>query len=321
MQRKSRGGIILLVVVILALGCGACFAMGTLALMAWRGTGESVGRLMSGAVAIIEVKGVIVSGSGGNTLGAQGRAYAQDVINDLGKALANPDVKAIVLEVDSPGGSVVASADIHRALQASPKPIVTSMGEVAASGGYYIACATRHIVVRRDTLTGSIGVIWQFSNAEKLLKTLGVEFQIIKSGKHKDQGGLYRALTIEEVAMYQAIVDEAYSDFVGVVARGRNMTEERVRALADGRVFSGRQAIGLGLADSEGDLDKAIEVAAELGGIRGKPRIVRFPKPVNLLQALMGLAARANHPPELILLEELLGMGSLSRLQYLYVAP
>lgn len=321
MQRKSHGGVILLVLVILVLGCGACFAIGTLALVAWRGMGENVGRLMGGAVAVIEVKGVIVSGSGGNSLGAQGRTYAQDVIKDLDKALANPDVKAIVLEVDSPGGSVVASADIYHALQASPKPVVTSMGEVAASGGYYIACATRHIVVRRDTITGSIGVIWQFSNAERLLKALGVEFQIIKSGKHKDEGGLHRPLTAEEMAMYQAIVDEAYGDFVGVVARGRNMAEERVRALADGRIFSGRQALSLGLADSEGNLDKAIEIAAELGGIQGKPRIVRFPKPVNPLQALTGLAARVNRPPELTLLEELLGMGGVPKLQYLYVAP
>ncbi len=317
MKRKSQGWIVALIVVaVLVVGCGACGVLGTAAALAWRGTGRP-GPMLGGAVAVVEVEGAIVSGSGN----AQGRAYAKQVIEDLEKALANPAVKAIVLEVNSPGGSVVASVDIYHALKASTKPIVTSMGEVAASGGYYIACATRHIVVRRDTLTGSIGVIWQFSNAEKLLKTLGVEFQVIKSGKHKDQGGLYRALTAEEVAMYQAIVDEAYGDFVSVVAEGRNMPEERVRALADGRVYSGRQALSLGLADSEGDLDKAIEIAAQLGGIEGEPRIIRFPKPVNPLQALIGLASRLYRPMELALLDELLGMGSASGLQYLYVAP
>jgi protease IV len=273
------------------------------------------------AVAVIPVKGVITSGSASAGFSTSGTAYSERVIDDLKKAEADPTVRAIVLDVDSPGGSVVASADIHRALRECPKPVVTSMGETAASGGYYIACATQYILARPSTLTGSIGVIWEFTNAATLLEKLGVQVQVIKSGSHKDEGGLYRALTADEVAVFQALVNESYEEFLQVVADGRKLPVDQVRALADGRVYSGHQALGLKLIDAEGNLDDAIQVAARRGGIRGEPRIVRYEASPSFWQILSGFTAPAQRPAELQLLEAFLGKDGAPKLEYRYLGP
>jgi protease IV len=320
MRGTSRTWLIIIVGVILVLGCACCSLVVMFAVLAPSLQGTS-GLNLGGAVAVIDVKGVIVGGKSSDGFGTSGQCYSADVIRDIQAASKDASVKAIVLDIDSPGGSVVASVDIYRALMDCKKPIVTSMGAVAASGGYYVACPSRQILVRPATITGSIGVISEFINAQKLIEKLGVEMQIVKSGKHKDEGGWHRPLNEEELAMYQALIDEAYNDFVGVVALGRNLPEEKVRALADGRIYSGRQAISLGLADAEGDLEQAIKVAGELGGIKGEPRVVHYARPVSFLGTLGGMMQRINRPVELTLLSELLGAAQTPTLQYLYTAP
>jgi len=318
---KNKGWICgLVLVVVLALSCGSCVTLGFLT-----GTGLTAAGRLAGAqgdaVAIVEVKGAIMSGKPPLGLAESGIAYSEKVVQDLVAASADPQVAAIVLDVDSPGGTVVASADIYRALKECPKPIVTSMGETAASGGYYVACGTQYIVARPATLTGSIGVRWDFINVQRLMRKLGVEVQSIKSGEHKDQGGWHRPLTEEEIAMLEPMIDETWLDFVLVVAQSRNLPEEQVRALADGRVFTGRQALSWGLVDAEGGQKEAIQIAAQMGGIEGEPRIVRFERPPGLLDILKGFLSRVKRPTELLLLEELLGRGQVPRLQYLYTGP
>jgi len=315
MKKKQSGWWIALAIVLVLMMCSCgCLVVALLA-VSYAPHMRSAGD----AVAIVEVKGTIMSGEAPGGFGETGIAYSGKVIADLKKAEDDPSVAAIVLDVDSPGGGVTASADIHRALTECYKPIVTSMGDVAASGGYYIACGTGYVMARPSTITASISVISQYTNAQELLKKLGIEIQTIKTGKYKDQGSLARPLTEEEIAMQQEMLDEAYDEFVRVIVEGREMSEKEVRAVADGRVVSGRQALELGLVDELGNLDDAIAVAAEAGGIEGEPRIVRYEQPVpSFLEILMGSLSRAQQPRELILLEELLGMGQTPKLQYLY---
>ena len=311
---------VLILLVVLAFGCCSCATLVFLAAKARdAAAGLAVGPL--DAVAIVEVKGVITCGKAPYGLAETGMAYSERVIQDLETASADPRVAAIVLDVDSPGGTVVASVDIYRALKECPKPIVTSMGEVAASGGYYIACGTQYIIARPATLTGSIGVRWEFVNAQKLMQELGIEVQTIKSGKHKDQGGWHRPLSEEEIAMLQPMIEETWSEFVRVVAQNRDLPEEAVRALADGRILTGRQALGAGLVDAEGNRDDAIRIAAQIGDIEGEPRIVRFEREPRLFELFWGFLARARRPAELLLMEELLGRGQMPRLQYLSTGP
>jgi len=318
---KNKGLVCgLVLIVVLAIVCYGCMTLGFLAAKRLN-IAQEVAYRSADAVAIVEVKGLITSGNPPRGLAQSGVAYSERVIQDLKAATADPHVAAIVLDVDSPGGTVVASADIYKALKDCPKPIVTSMGEVAASGGYYIACGTQFIVARPATLTGSIGVRWDFINAQGLMRKLGVEVQSIKSGKHKDQGGWHRPLTDQEIAMLQPIIEEAWIDFVRVVAQNRDLPEERVRALADGRVFTGHQALSAGLVDAEGDRNQAIQIAAQMGEIRAEPRIVRFERPPRLLDLIWGFFSQVKQPTELILLEEFLGQGQVPKLQYFYAGP
>jgi protease-4 len=226
-------------------------------------------------VAIIDINGIIVGGSAG-AFDVGSVAAADDIIPLIRQAAKDADVKAIVLRVDSPGGSVVPTDEIYHALKGCGKPIVVSMGELAASGGYYVSMAGRHLFANANTLTGSIGVISEFPEASQLLKNLGITVEVIKSGKAKDLGSMYRPMTPEEQELWQGLVDETYEAFIRVVAEGRNMPVEKVRELADGRVFTGRQALALGLIDSLGYEEDAIAKAAELGGITATPRVIRL---------------------------------------------
>jgi protease-4 len=315
MKTKSRTWAILAICVVAMMTCGGLALLGLVgsAVGLWSGATQ-----MANAVAVIEVKGLIVYGSAPVALGDSGALYSEDMIAQIEQASADPTVGAIVLDINSPGGSVVASADIHHALKASPKPIVASLGEIAASGGYYIACASQYSFARPATMTGSIGVISRFTNIEELASTLGIEEQAIKTGPFKDQGGLFRPLSQEEIALWQAMLDEAYNDFVLVVAEGREMGERQVRRLADGRVLSGRQAVSLGLVDAEGNLDDAIQVAAKMAGIEGEPRIVRYKRAGSYLSLLNQLLTDRAPSAELALLEEIVGTPDAPSLQYLY---
>ncbi len=215
-------------------------------------------------VALVRVEGVILD--------------AQQTVGDLKKYAESPTVKAIVLRIDSPGGGVVPSQEIYDAVKRirskNNKAVVASMGTVAASGGYYIAAATDKIMANPGTLTGSIGVIMELANFEGLLKKIGVESVVVKSGEHKDIGSPFRKMKEDDRLILQAVMDDVHSQFIEAVAEGRSLDVREVRTLADGRVFTGRQAKAAKLVDELGDLEDAVKLAAEMGGIEGEPKVV-----------------------------------------------
>jgi len=199
-----------------------------------------------------------------------------ELIRDIDALGERKDIKAVVLRIDSPGGAVAPSQELYSAIKRldRKKPVVASLGSVAASGGYYAAAASRKIVANPGSITGSIGVIVQFVSAEELLKKLGLKGYVIKSGKFKDSGSPLRKMNLEEKAVLQSLVNDVNSQFINAVAEGRGKTAREVRKLADGRIFTGSQAKKLGLVDKLGDLTSAITLSARLGGIKGKPYVI-----------------------------------------------
>lgn len=189
-------------------------------------------------------------------------------------------IKAIILRIDSPGGGVGPSQEIYSETRrtARTKKVVASLGSVAASGGYYVASAADSIVANPGTLTGSIGVLMEFVRVEELLKKIGVEMQVIKSGEFKDIGSPNRKMTHKEKEMLLTLLEDIRNQFVTAVSQGRNMPKEAVLALADGRIFSGRQAKDLGLVDSLGNFRDAVSVAKRLAHIKGEVKLVYPPK-------------------------------------------
>lgn len=215
-------------------------------------------------IALVRVEGVILD--------------SQSTVTELKRFGENPSIKAIVLRIDSPGGGVVPSQEIYDAVQRvrnkNSKAVIASMGTVAASGGYYIASATDRIIANPGTLTGSIGVIMETANVEGLLKKIGVEGIVVKSGKFKDVGSPLRRMSDEERALLQSVMDDVHKQFIEAVASGRAMEPAAIQALADGRVFTGRQAKEAKLVDELGNLEDAIQLAADLAGIEGEPKVV-----------------------------------------------
>lgn len=269
------------------LACGAfgyAFAVGSTQPSAgWGGIG--------GAVGVVRVEGMIVSGRSLSV--SMSVAPSELVIDQIRRAQDDPTIRAVVLRIDSPGGDAVASDEIYHALRQLDKPVVVSMGSLAASGGYYIAAAADYIYAAPTTLTASIGVISEFVIAEDLLDKLGVQVVVVESGEVKDFGGFYRQMTEEERAYWQGIINETHDRFVQVVVEGRGLDEETVRAIADGRVVTGQQAVELGLVDAIGYFDDAVAKAAELGGISGEPRVVELAPQGGLLNLLYGYQAHA----------------------------
>jgi len=213
-------------------------------------------------IAIIEVRGVILD--------------PQPVVEKLVKLRKNEKVKAIVLRIDSPGGGVGPAQEIFAEVKKAQKEkkVLVSMGSVAASGGYYIACAADKILANPGSITGSIGVIVESLNVEELLRKLGLRSMVVKSGKHKDLGSPLRPMTEEERKLLQGVLDSVHEQFIRAVAEGRKLPVEKVRELADGRIFSGEQARELGLVDELGNLEDTLAMAATLAGIRGEPEIM-----------------------------------------------
>jgi protease IV len=291
---------------------GSCFlSVASLGLLAEGGEPVAAGP----AVAVIRLNGVISSGSADSFSSA---GITPDFVeNQLAQAASNPDVKAVVLHINSPGGSVVASNQIYHMLKDFEKPIVVWMDETAASGGYYIACGTDYVIAHPDTLTGSIGVISQFINAEDLLEEIGVDVVVITTGPRKDTGSLFRDMTEEELAYWQTIIDEVYEEFVDIVAEERGLPEETVRELADGSVYTGRQALEAGLVDAVGLPQDAIAKAAELGSIKGEPRVIEIEAVPSFLEALYTYQARPTTPT----LEELLDWATTPSLEFRFAGP
>jgi protease-4 len=217
-------------------------------------------------IGVIAIEGVISSD------------LAEGTVQQLTKYKDDQAIKAVVLRIDSPGGGVASSQEIYEEVKrtrASGKLVVASLGSVAASGGYYIACVADRIFANAGTITGSIGVIVQLASAEELLRKVGVESTIITSGPFKDSGNPTRALRPEERQIFQALVDDVYQQFVEAVASGRSLALDQVRQAADGRIYTGRQAKDLRLVDELGSFQDAVAYAAATSGISGKPKLVQ----------------------------------------------
>ena len=239
-------------------------------------------RLGGSKVALITVEGVILD--------------SKEVIEQIEKYRTNPSVKAIVLRINSPGGGVAPSQEIYEEIlktrQVNKKPIVVSVGSLAASGGYYIASAADLIVANPGSITGSIGVLLQIPNIAGLLQKIGVKSVVVKSGQHKDLASPTREMTDAERQILQGMLDDVHNQFIDVVAKSRQIDRKKVEAIADGRIFSGREAQSLGLVDQLGNLQDAIERAGTLAGILGKPTVIQEQKRRSfLLDLLRGMSS------------------------------
>jgi protease-4 len=220
-------------------------------------------------IALVKIEGLLIN--------------AESVVEELTDYTEDSSIKAIVLRIDSPGGGVVVSQEIYNAVKNARKEgktVIASMGTVAASGGYYIAAAADRIVANPGTLTGSIGVKMEFANIERLLEKIGVRGVVVKAGEYKDVGSPFREMSEQEKKLLQDVIDDVHSQFITAVAEGRHMQEADVRVIADGRIFTGRQALDLKLVDQLGDLADSIKIAGELVGIKGKPRVIEKTKKI-----------------------------------------
>lgn len=238
--------------------------------------------LAGGQVAVLPIQGVITS--------------ERSILRHFDEFRRRGSVEAFVLEIRSPGGTVGASQAIYRALrhlrkEGDERPIVAWMGDVAASGGYYVSLAADTIYALPGTLTGSIGVIMEFPNAQELLRKVGIGWEVVKSGEYKDLGSFTRPLSESERAILQGVVQDVWGQFVDEVAERRSLERDAVVALADGRIFSGEQALEHGLIDRIGTLDEAIAAAGRMANLGDRPRTVR-PRParLRLIDLLLGVS-------------------------------
>lgn len=235
------------------------------------GSADSSGFALGDSIAVIHIEDTIQGGRVGS-------GSPEYVLDQLDQALADDSVKAILLRIDSPGGTVAASQEITLAVRraAEEKPVVTSVGDVCASGAYMVASQSDEIMASPGSTVGSIGVIMEVANVEELLNKIGVNFTTLTYGEYKDAGSMYRSLTETETAMLNAELTTIADQFIADVAEGRGMSEDEVRELATGWAWVGSEALDLGLIDSLGNYNDAVDRAAELGGIEGEPNIVSY---------------------------------------------
>jgi protease-4 len=237
--------------------------------------GEGGPALFGPRVAIVELEGVILE--------------VDDIVRELKSHRENPTVRAVVMRINSPGGVVAPTQELYDAVQRlrqAGKPVVASLGSVAASGGYYVAVACDQIYANPGTLTGSIGVIMQLANLEQLMKKVGVDYVVVKAGQFKDIGNIARAMTPDERRVMQALLDDVHGQFIGAVATGRKLSREEVVRFADGRVFSGVQAKDLHMIDALGGLEDAVLAAAKLAGIPSPPNVIQPRRRFSLVDLL-----------------------------------
>lgn len=229
-----------------------------------------------GKVALVRIEGPIIE--------------AKSIIEEIHGYAKDDSVKAIVLRVDSPGGAVVPSQEIYSEVKktVAQKKVIVSMGSVAASGGYYISAPASRIIANPGTITGSIGVIMELPNVKGLMDKLGVKADVVKSGKYKDIASPFRGIGKEELEILQGVMDDVHSQFIFAVSEGRKLPVDEVRKIADGRIFSGRQAIKAGLVDELGDLDYAVKTAARVAGIKGEPEVITRKEKSRFLDLLNG---------------------------------
>lgn len=215
---------------------------------------------------------------------------SKETIDEIKGYVKDMSVKAIVLRIDTPGGGVVPSQEIYEEVKraASRKKVVVSMGSVAASGGYYISAPASRIIANPGTITGSIGVIMEVPNIKGLMDKIGVKTEVVKSGKHKDIASVFRGIGSEERDILQRVMDDVHEQFIKAVSESRGMSVNDVKKIADGRIFSGSQALKAGLVDELGDLEYAISAAAKMVGIKGEPEIVTKKESFSVLDLLKG---------------------------------
>jgi len=251
-------------------------------------------------IALVHVNGMLMDSS--------------EIVRQLSKYRRNPKIKAIIIRIDSPGGAVGPAQEIHDEIykiKDSKKLVYASLGSVAASGGYYIACATDYVLANPGTLTGSIGAIMAFNNVEELAKKIGVRPAVIKSGAFKDSGSPLRSMQPEERKLLQNVVDDVHQQFVQAVSLGRNLPEEKVKLFADGRVMTGKQALEFKLIDEFGGLEKTKEILGKKIGIVGHPSVLEEKEDVPFMDWLMQSVVSKNLTQSLL-------PASGPRLQYLW---
>ena len=254
----------------------------------------------SGEIAIVNIHGMLMD--------------SRDIVQQLSDYRHNPQVRGVILRIDSPGGAVAPAQEIYSEilkLRANNKTVYASMGTVAASGGYYIACAADYVLANPGTLTGSISAVMALNNIEELTKKVGVKPNIIKSGKFKDLGSPLRAMTPEEQILLQNVVNDVHEQFVDAIAKGRGLPLSEVRRVADGRIMTGQQALKLNLIDEVGGLEKTIDLLAKKIGITGKPKVIEQKEKIPFLGWL--LQGKFSNR-----LAETLIPSSQPRLQYLW---
>jgi len=254
----------------------------------------------SGEIALVRIQGMLMD--------------SQNIVRQLSDYRHNPGVRGILLRIDSPGGAVAPAQEIYSEimkLRADHKTVYASMGTVAASGGYYIACAADYVLANPGTLTGSIAAVMVFSNIEELTNKIGVKPVIIKSGKYKDVGSPLRAMNPEERKLLQNVVDDVHQQFVQAVAKGRGLSVSEVKEIADGRIMTGQQALKLKLIDEIGGLEKTLELLAKKIGVEGRPRVIEEKEKTPFFDWLLQSSLSSR-------LIETLMPASLPRLQYIW---
>lgn len=275
------------IVLVLILATFACCGLSFASLGSQSGLGGKVA--LGESIAVIHIDGVIA----GTGSAVNGVITPEDILYQLDQALSDDNVKAILLRIDSPGGTVAASQEIAMevAYAAEEKPVIASVGDVGASGAYMVASQCDEIIALPTSAVGSIGVITEIPNVAGLLDKLGVQFTVLTAGKYKDAGSPYRSLTPTETTLIQQEVDNAYEEFITIVAEGRDLPEEKVREMATGWAYSAREGEKLGLVDTLGTYNDAVDRAAELGGIDGDPGIVTYDTTGygDLLSTLLGV--------------------------------
>ena len=280
------------------------FSAGLLAVMVLLAVGSALlpdrWKSPSGEIALVRIQGMLMD--------------SQNIVRQLSNYRHNPNVRGIVLRIDSPGGAVAPAQEIYNEimkLKADHKTVYASMGTVAASGGYYIACAANYVLANPGTLTGSIAAVMAFSNIEELADKIGVKPIIIKSGKYKDVGSPLRGMKPEERKLLQSVVDDVHQQFVQAVAKGRGLPVSEVNEIADGRIMTGQQALTLKLVDEMGGLEKTIELLAKKIGVEGRPKVIEEKEKTPFFDWLLQSSLPSRLAATLI-------PASLPRLQYVW---
>ena len=282
------------------------FSAGLLAVMVLLAVGSTLlpdrWKSPSGEIALVRIQGMLMD--------------SQNIVRQLSNYRHNPNVRGIVLRIDSPGGAVAPAQEIYNEimkLRADHKTVYASMGTVAASGGYYIACAANYVLANPGTLTGSIAAVMAFSNIEELTDKIGIKPIIIKSGKYKDVGSPLRGMKPEERKLLQSVVDDVHQQFVQAVAKGRGLPVSEVNEIADGRIMTGQQALTLKLVDEMGGLEKTIELLAKKIGVEGRPKVIEEKEKTPFFDWLL----QSSLPSRLA---ATLMPASLPRLQYVWLS-